>query len=122
MREIKFRVFGYSTIGRIGKKEMQQWKQIKECFDVWLDDNDATIMQFTGLKDKNGKEIYEGDTIGFGHFLYRVKFKNGAFIVCDLKYNNPSILLSEMIRKRNIAKTGIEVVGNIHENPELLKK
>ena len=78
------------------------------------------LMQFTGLRDKNGKEIYEGDILrrpGYAEGLsdYIVGFDKGHFTLQHTKtaYNQLGIW--------NIADT-TEVVGNIHENPELLTK
>lgn len=62
------------------------------------------LMQFTGLKDKNGKEIYEGDH--FGEPAYPVEFFDGAFF-------HEGELLRDTCG-------GMEVAGNIYENPELL--
>jgi len=60
-------------------------------------------MQYTGLKDKNGKEIYEGDH--FGEPNYPVEFEDGAFW-------HEGELLRDNVHN--------EIKGNIHENPELL--
>lgn len=73
------------------------------------------LMQYTGLKDKNGKEIYEGDVVksrGYNDideeervFIDTVEFNGGAFSpICFEKCEN------------------FEVIGNIYENPELLNK
>lgn len=71
-----------------------------------------TVGQFTGLTDKNGKEIYEGDIVSKqdqnDDFSGNVIFENGGFIV-DVGYR--------WIPRWN----EIEVIGNIHDNPELLK-
>jgi len=86
---------------------------------VYMDDvyvNNCDLMQFTGLIDKNGKEIYEGDIINALHpsnkmALYgQVSFKNGCF---KFDYINDPWNLFVMKE--------IEVIGNIYENPELLK-
>jgi len=73
------------------------------------------LMQFTGLHDKNGKEIYEGDIIAGsinGHpYKDRVIFKNGCFSMFYSRYDN-LYEIADMV----------EILGNIHENPELLKQ
>jgi uncharacterized phage protein (TIGR01671 family) len=82
------------------------------------------IQQFTGLHDKNGKEIYEGDVLYSELYNkeYIVGFCNGCF---SLKYNNGKengkvfYLFNHM---QGAKKRSIEVIGNIHENPELLNE
>ncbi|WP_436684387.1 YopX family protein [Lactiplantibacillus plantarum] len=83
--------------------------------ETWdIKNDDVELLQFTGLKDVNGKDIYEGDIVevtsqywGMLGNRYKVKFEQGAFYV---KYG----LLSEI-------SPSISVIGNVHENPELLK-
>jgi len=73
------------------------------------------LMQFTGLKDKNGKEIYEGDIVRLGSSsvaVYHVEFARGGFRV--MFFGDGNIYLGQF--------ADIEVIGNIYENPELIKK
>jgi uncharacterized phage protein (TIGR01671 family) len=85
---------------------------------------DTKVMQFTGLKDKNGKEIYEGDILPKEWSEYIpdnsdfdkgiVKFHEGVFY---LDFKNSKTILANHINNAGY----IEVIGNIYENPELIK-
>lgn len=88
--------------------------------------DDLTLEQFTGLKDKNGKEIYEGDILAWHSNIYRkhdwvglVLYRGAGFAVqeSDKSYSSPEWLDCACRKDANI----IEVIGNIHENPELLE-
>lgn len=88
-----------------------------------VDPTDCEIMQFTGLHDKNGKEIYEGDIYHKNGGKGEIVFYNGCFCVkggssfsplnfgCEEDYAD--IIVDDFVDT-------IEVIGNIHENPELL--
>lgn len=135
MREVKFRHYD--------KRDKVMTYQDKHNFSVRLrnsgkDGNEVYIstgimidngfcpetnelMQYTGLKDKLGKEIYEGDIItydyynDFGQFgriqqyTERVEFKQGRFTTHKFEGN-----------VYNYHVDSVEIIGNIHENPELL--
>ncbi|HBI6551447.1 TPA: hypothetical protein K8H40_002945 [Listeria monocytogenes] len=82
------------------------------CVD-WYSFDDVVLMQYTGLKDKNGKKIFEVD-IGWDEHneCYGVvKFEEGKFLYV---WENIAEDLQEVA-------DGIEICGNIHENPELME-
>lgn len=85
-----------------------------------------TIGQFTGLYDKNGKEIYEGDILmcigqrednKWRKYFRKVLFKNGSFCINVPEYNVESYLHHHIVN----GELGWEVIGNIYDNPELLE-
>lgn len=80
---------------------------------------EAEIMQYTGLKDKNGKKVYEDDIIQYSHkavgmILRKVRMKYGMWGI-------EGIVKGTQIPFANILESEYEVIGNIHENPELLE-
>ena len=83
--------------------------------DYWYIDSPCyvvipeTVAQFTGLKDIEGKEIYEGDIILGYNNPHVVTFADGAFY---LTYKNSSVRLSRTCE-------ALKIIGNIFENPEL---
>lgn len=77
---------------------------------------DWELMQYTGLKDKNGKEIYECDIVKHTDCdIGKVIFENGCFVVEERKNKFLCYSLSDG------SDPYCEVIGNIYENPELLK-
>ena len=97
--------------------------------------NDITdkveIMQYTGLHDENGKEIYEGDIIEFSYDMFvgnfdtfvakgKVVFEEGAFYV--EAFGNERTTEGEAYLLYSINLDTIEVIGNIYENKELLNE
>jgi len=83
-------------------------------------DSDKFIpLQYTGLKDKNGKEIYEGDMLKDDTGMGRVLFCAPAFVVIDYSGLVWSLGGGIVNIKDNLLNT--EVIGNIYESPELLE-
>lgn len=134
MREIKFRLYQKKA------EKMMSWEQAKNLYklDV-LNDNEeddlfSSWMQYTGLKDKNGKEIYEGDILectselltNFGKTKtgrYETTYKQVIWLTDSWGYR---VLKSKHIVE-GAERKGLEVAikfgvicGNIYENPEVL--
>lgn len=78
------------------------------------------LMQYTGLKDKNGKEIYERDITKLTAIspIHHAEFKE----IIEVKFENGSFYPFGMMVFNGFKEENYEVIGNIYENPELLKK
>ena len=82
-----------------------------------------TVRQYTGLKDKNGKEIYEGDIVSFN---LKSDSEGQPYIIGYIEYQTTfsgyRIMSFEGSFALDYNIKDIEVIGNIYDNPELLKK
>ncbi len=78
------------------------------------DDLDISVERFTGLKDVNGKDIYEGDILENRKYRSIVKFASGKFLADVVGTINRFDLIGETHSSK--------VIGNVHENPELLEE
>lgn len=121
----RFRTPIYRVDGKF--KRFEIWHCEDGFFEVartlLVDDNATcgTSEQCTGLKDKNGRHIYEGDIIqhdtAAGPKCWPVVFKNGCFV---LPYESGEAWLGKVIEHCPY-DSGVVIAGNIHENPELLE-
>lgn len=140
MSSLKFRVWGlygdeYTYIDKENRAEAESFwdrgciaildeKHIIECgtdedgegegCKYWYVEAVKAIEQYTGLKDKNGKEIYEGDIVEKNGINYWIKWEDGCFVIWRGEKNISFVIGSHV--------SWCEVIGNIHENPELLEK
>lgn len=82
-----------------------------------------TVGQFTGLYDKNGKEIYEGDILRFGNSpsgICEAKWNESIAAFC-IRFSFENELGCRPLGNWVKCERSIEIIGNIHDNPELLK-
>lgn len=107
-RIIKFRAYSKAT------NKMMDWEFIQSVrnFNKLLTLDFVEVMQFTGLLDKNGVEIYEGDIMSTGHGWsnYTVVFEDGSFCFGNDQPNGADRLSHDRVGR-------LEVIGNIYETP-----
>jgi len=110
-REIKFRAWDGVKMRGVDKNDYFSIRN-----DGLPSQNiDVVLTQFTGLRDSNESDIYEGDILD-EHFKAIVSFKKGSYIVSN-KYNkHVKGLLSDFLRLRTQAVDKCEIVGNIFES------
>jgi uncharacterized phage protein (TIGR01671 family) len=126
MREIKFRTWEYNTWTKRNKFYYYTLRDLHIArttvgngYDKFPNDEDAETTQYTGLKDKNDKEIYEGDIVKATsdqytneNFVGKVIFDEGSFLTWINKNDIRGVWSGD----------DIEVIGNIFENKDLLEK
>jgi uncharacterized phage protein (TIGR01671 family) len=118
MRELKFRVWDVKLNEYVPKRELDRnfgldFNGELRCLIASREKDPFILQQYTGLTDKNGKEIYEGDIINlkFGELNANLVVKWDKYM--GLKYHNGG--WTSLVH----VDTHGEVIGNIFENPEL---
>jgi len=127
MREIKFRAWKGDERYMLSWRELKNYQNdistIKKDYSIF-DDGALNLIQYTGLKDKNGKEIYEGDALRVECFIDRddgpgddaialVNFENGSF---EADFEGCTEFLCCITDSYET-----EIIGNKFENPEMLE-
>jgi uncharacterized phage protein (TIGR01671 family) len=85
-------------------------------------DEHSVLMQCTGLKDKNGKLIYEGDVLKAKWcFTLKIVYQNACFGHIKMNNSDKSFLSFNEQPKLSLMLNTYEIIGNIYENPELLE-
>ncbi|GAF18929.1 hypothetical protein JCM19046_3542 [Bacillus sp. JCM 19046] len=118
MKEIKFRAWYESPI----RKKMIYEGATGECFQLEREGQPITIMQYTGLKDKNGTEIYEGDILDAQSDSVQIvcwdenqaRYKSVPLYAYKTNAGNGGWSGYDLFNRK------LEVIGNIHQHPELL--
>jgi len=125
MREIKFRAWvnnskKFEAIEFIGAGQ--------RTFPVYTKGNkywfpmQGVLEQYTGLKDKNSVDVYEGDYIKAKSTIYKIEWFNTAFWAIPESGYGSSQPISSLYEYEDGMAYKVEVIGNIHENPDLLEE
>ena len=151
MRDIKFRVWDKEskTMNRVRRLDFLGNRiKVNNDIDFVLNMNDKEnqniiLMQYTGIKDINGKEIYEGDILSYKHIVYTdcseteiEKVEDEAFIeiinyapiasITKAHSENVKCFAYDIINNQclliGLKSEEIEVIGNVYENEDLLEK
>jgi uncharacterized phage protein (TIGR01671 family) len=127
MREIKFRIWN-KKLNEMGFVESIEFNSNFEPFFVINHKHDSCysddfiLMQYTGLRDKNGTEIYEGDIV--------IAWSAGVKAICEVKwgrgragfflYRKPNIVWNLSGGEKDYNEENVEVIGNIFQDGDLL--
>jgi len=123
-REIKFRVWDKKNECFIkdddysGPIADSEWININELIKMY-ERTGFILMQYTGNKDKNGKEIYEGDIVKDGKWISIIEWDGFSWVDTIIGKRDSEDGRTAILDENETAN--FEVIGNIYENPNLLK-
>lgn len=120
MREMKGPRVWDDELGKMLYSKFEQYDDsIGFRFSEHLETENPVYMWPVGLKDKNGREIYEGDIIEetgrYESYLYKVVWNES-----NVTFDFVDLATEEVFHAEDIYFNHVEVIGNIHDNPELL--
>ena len=133
MREIKFRAWDKLSKEMFNVESINfQERKVYRDIVSYRKFNDIELMQYTGLKDKNGKEIYEGDIVKFKDCSIDGTKEFYNIGVIEREGKRDELTISQLIFEKSYFTENYmdfinqtfelsEIIGNIYENPELLK-
>lgn len=114
----------FDPLKKWGENNMPHWSYINHLMEVHKERNngdDFILLQFTGLKDENGREIWEGDILKAIDVLLTVWYNDATASFDVLHYGDPTGD-TESLYSQIEAEIPLEVIGNIHQNPELINQ
>ena len=120
----KFRAWDKETKTMNGMAEI--YRNRNQEIELRPRDENIILMQSTGLFDKNGKEIFEGDIVTDGEFARIVQYHQtlGFYMFDeegDERFFSDSATLEDFEEDAKIVSEILEIIGNVYENPELLE-
>ena len=126
MRGIKFRAWiSKENENTVFDSGMYDWEDVKSWAYLWemVEENIVILMQYIGLRDKNNVDIYEGDIVRFSwgnecSNCHKTPMWSGKVTFGSLGARVQGFLIAD---PQNNILDSVEVIGNVHKNPELLE-
>lgn len=120
-REIKFKIWDLENKEWVRQDDFAEWSDSENTLDgIFEETKNVEFCQFTGLQDKNGREIYEGDIIYY--ILSTNPLIEGKAKITWYNFGWEMTELNDEGSSPLLKLENIEIIGNIFENPELCEK